>query len=1146
MLQTRTGRVAVSCRVRPLLGSEVTQGVARASWVLTDKSVALSDKCVPRLAAAEGRYSDLDGGPAWKTRGELRDLNHLRRETGETVMDNVFGESATTREVYDQAFRGIVAGVAEGFNGAIMAYGQTASGKTYSISGASAPSNEGGRREEGIIDFALQDLFTKFHEQANSSGGSGGQGNGREYLVRMSYCELYMERVNDLLRKISPQSQNLPVKEDAEGKGFYVEGLKEKIVGSAEEVIGLLHQAEKRRRVAYTRFNEVSSRSHTILTLAVECSMPLEPGPEGVAESSGGRAADDDSLPRVTRVGRLVIVDLAGNERVEAGTEYMAESSSINQSLFFLGKVIERLASRERRRSRSAPSLHAASDTSNDFGGGDTASTSCGSIDFVPIRDSKLTRLLSVHLGGNSQTGLLVTMTPAEDAIEQSLTTLRFAQKAGQVRCVPKPVVVSKEQSLILKQREIIAQLRNQVQELQGAPRNSAIVAGEGSSAPACSGDGGGASASSVAASKDDQELAEERRERVEQLQALTMQPSSSPSRQAFVSKSREVDAVVTALHRNNDALKRQKATVIEQLQQMHRVVTDVSRQLQAAVAELRNEHEADGCESRVDIKELAARLQAPKAVGGQAAAWRPAVDDLCTQIRELLHLAVDRGAAMKTGTLLQASGSPCPPANIDDGRQLREENARLRASLKYLAAERERLKAVVAQPNVPGDSLGDTKAQSQEASTPSVEVSEPALPEKCSKLENSSEKVASRQEDTPRKRSDGSDAGIRWSPSPKLGSRGLLDSRGSLAWGAFRGGGSTTSPGAASSGSRTPSRATTRASAGGGGSGVSTAASDIVAAQPGTSAGGGEPRPATGRCSSELDLRSVCSSTPSPTCGLGECEPIVERLERRTSPLRKTLSRSGGLGEFEPVIERCAPLPPPGPPARSSKTPPPPSCSASGAPRIAQAYFRQLGVRTSWQPGDVAYWRGQACRVVRCLPEEQPLCVVLRTPEGNEVSTDLCLLSEAPASVYPAVGTGGAEAASGSGGSEFGRPLRLAPLGDLCIDRPMMLERPNETTSQLVHQQLRPPTLPSPRLGQQQQQQQQQGRLGARSLSGGRNSCGRTGSPLALQPLSQAERGQRPPSGGSSSVATPTSTSRRSTSQSRFAPLSLCSGGLL
>mmetsp|Transcript_10909 Transcript_10909/g.29160 ORF Transcript_10909/g.29160 Transcript_10909/m.29160 type:complete len:133 (-) Transcript_10909:188-586(-) len=80
----------------------------------------------------------------------------------------------------------------------------------------------------------------------------------------------------------------------------------------------------------------------------------------------------------------------------------------------------------------------------------------------------------------------------------------------------------------------------------------------------------------------------------------------------------------------------------------------------------------------------------------------------------------------------------------------------------------------------------------------------------------------------------------------------------------------------------------------------------------------------------------------------------------------------------------------------------------------------------------------------------------------------------------------------------------------------------------------------------QQQQQQQQQGRLGARSLSGGRNSCGRTGSPLALQPLSQAERGQRPPSGGSSSVATPTSTSRRSTSQSRFAPLSLCSGGLL
>merc|ERR1719245_2937992 len=98
---------------------------------------------------------------------------------------------------------------------------------------------------------------------------------------------------------------------------------------------------------------------------------------------------------------------------MEMGTEYMAESNAINTSLFFLGKIIEKLATQARH----------ANSTDSDAGA------------HVPFRDSKLTRLLSVHLGGNSQTGILVTLTPAEEAIEQSLSTLRFAQKAAQVRC---------------------------------------------------------------------------------------------------------------------------------------------------------------------------------------------------------------------------------------------------------------------------------------------------------------------------------------------------------------------------------------------------------------------------------------------------------------------------------------------------------------------------------------------------------------------------------------------------------------------------------------------------------------------------------------------------------------------------------------
>merc|ERR1719201_1306206 len=153
-----------------------------------------------------------------------------------------------------------------------------------------------------------------------------------------------------------------------------------------------------------------------------------------------------DEQARVTRVGRLSIVDLAGNERMEIGTEYMAESTSINKSLFFLGKVIERLSARDRTESDGFEAMRN---------------------EHVPFRDSKLTRLLSVHLGGNSQTGMLVTLTPHEDFIEQSLTTLRFAQKASTIKCVAKPVLISKEQSLIMKQREIISQLHQQVRELK-------------------------------------------------------------------------------------------------------------------------------------------------------------------------------------------------------------------------------------------------------------------------------------------------------------------------------------------------------------------------------------------------------------------------------------------------------------------------------------------------------------------------------------------------------------------------------------------------------------------------------------------------------------------------------------------------------
>eukprot|EP00929_Paragymnodinium_shiwhaense_P123126 TRINITY_DN9661_c3_g1_i1.p1 TRINITY_DN9661_c3_g1~~TRINITY_DN9661_c3_g1_i1.p1 ORF type:complete len:982 (+),score=193.64 TRINITY_DN9661_c3_g1_i1:94-3039(+) len=427
------GRISVSCRVRPLLASEANQGRRCAPWVLTDRSIALGRSS----SSGSGRPSTAPAGG--------RELGE--RSTANTVLDAVFGARATTREVYQKSFREIVAGAAEGLNGAILAYGQTSSGKTFSISGGSASSR--GPPAKGIIHYALEDLFSQLQARYPGNSANGWVDSTGSPLpschVRMSYCEVYMERVNDLLRE-GPQSQHLPVKEDAESRSFYVEGLKERHVSCAEEVIGLLAQAEKRRRVACTRYNEVSSRSHSVLTLVVECCIPVHGAEDQDAGMNAGYAPGEDDF--VTRVGRLAFVDLAGNERVEAGAEYMAESNSINKSLFFLGKVIERLAAGSQRHNRDGPEA------------GDRG-------EYLPVRDSNLTRLLAVHLGGNSRTGLLVTLTPSLDSVEESLSTLRFAQKATTIRSVAQPVYVSREQSIIIRQQETIAQLNQQVQELK-------------------------------------------------------------------------------------------------------------------------------------------------------------------------------------------------------------------------------------------------------------------------------------------------------------------------------------------------------------------------------------------------------------------------------------------------------------------------------------------------------------------------------------------------------------------------------------------------------------------------------------------------------------------------------------------------------
>ncbi|GAX77261.1 hypothetical protein CEUSTIGMA_g4707.t1 [Chlamydomonas eustigma] len=283
-------------------------------------------------------------------------------------LDHVFGPDFTTEQIYELTAKMIIQKVVSGFNGTVFAYGQTSSGKTYTM--------RGGGTEAGLIPLAVRHVFHLIEASQD-----------REYLIRVSYTELYNEEVNDLL---APENMKLPIHESKEN-GIYVCGLREDIVTSPEQVLALLEEGENNRHVGSTKMNEKSSRSHTLFRMVVE---------------SRARGAESDDAGAIL-VSTLTLVDLAGSERVaKTGAEgiRMKEGTAINKSLLTLGNVINKLA--------------------------EGAQVTGG---HIPYRDSKLTRILQPSLGGNAKTAVICAMTPALCHVEESHSTLRFASRAKRV-----------------------------------------------------------------------------------------------------------------------------------------------------------------------------------------------------------------------------------------------------------------------------------------------------------------------------------------------------------------------------------------------------------------------------------------------------------------------------------------------------------------------------------------------------------------------------------------------------------------------------------------------------------------------------------------------------------------------------------------
>lgn len=310
--------------------------------------------------------------------------------------DRVFGPTTTTRHVYDVAAQHVVSGAMEGVNGTVFAYGVTSSGKTHTM--------HGDQRSPGIIPLAVKDAFSIIQETPN-----------REFLLRVSYLEIYNEVVNDLL---NPAGQNLRIREDAQGT--FVEGIKEEVVLSPAHALSLIAAGEEHRHVGSTNLNLLSSRSHTIFTLTIESS-PCGEYIEGEAVT----------------LSQLNLIDLAGSESSKAETIGMRrrEGSYINKSLLTLGTVISKLT--------EAKASH------------------------IPYRDSKLTRVLQSSLSGHGRVSLICTVTPSSSSSEETHNTLKFAHRAKHIEIQAAQNKIIDEKSLIKKYQQEIQCLKEELEQLK-------------------------------------------------------------------------------------------------------------------------------------------------------------------------------------------------------------------------------------------------------------------------------------------------------------------------------------------------------------------------------------------------------------------------------------------------------------------------------------------------------------------------------------------------------------------------------------------------------------------------------------------------------------------------------------------------------
>lgn len=389
--------IEVCVRIRPLEVTSDGEGYfapkasGRTGMINGVKSRVLSTKKETGRSRTKS-----DGIVAWdvssdgETAAQSPQTQPVPGRTHSYTLDHVYGPESTTKQLHHRSIKSLVDRAMEGYHSSILAYGQSGAGKTFTMTGT--------RESPGLIPMAITDCFRYVQKSQES----------REYLIRISYLEIYKENIRDLL-SATPQ----PIRLFDGPNGMIIRGLKEEIVSTPEQVYAILTKGERRRQVGATHLNQHSSRSHVMVRLWIESTS---------VESAA------------TRVSSLSLVDLAGSESVKLnGTDRREEGQYINKSLMTLGQVV--------------------------------LSLSEGKTGHIPYRDSKLTRLLQPSLSGNAQMVLLCCISPQTSHLEESHNTFKFATRAKKVEQKAIINVADDDQTLLQTYKSEIEDLRKQLAE---------------------------------------------------------------------------------------------------------------------------------------------------------------------------------------------------------------------------------------------------------------------------------------------------------------------------------------------------------------------------------------------------------------------------------------------------------------------------------------------------------------------------------------------------------------------------------------------------------------------------------------------------------------------------------------------------------